>query len=112
MADEPSSPWRRVHVGWRSRTAAALLFGIVLVALVVLHHERANRERDAYGHLLRSNHWFASQLELELLRFLSTVDGFVFGMPDTNHEEVLFYFDLLWSKNGRASCRERVCRYV
>lgn len=97
MADEPSSSWRRLHVGWRSRTAAALLFGIVLVALVVLNYERANRERDAYDHLLRSNRWFASQLELELLRFLSTVDGFVFGVPDTNHEEVLFYFDLLWS---------------
>src|SRR3546814_10830443 len=98
MSDEPPCPWRRLLFGWRSRTAATLLFGIALVALVVLHHERANRERDAYSYLVRSNHWIASQLELKLLRFLSAVDRFVFGAPDTDHEEVLFYFDQI----GRA----------
>ncbi|RDD60813.1 sensor histidine kinase [Ferruginivarius sediminum] len=100
--------WRRVYGSWRFRVAATLIFGLTLIALVLLQHERTSRERETFSHLSRTNHWIASQLELELSKFLSTVDRFVFEAPGTDHDEVMLRFDLLWSRapvflNGRES---------
>jgi signal transduction histidine kinase len=104
--------WRHLYGCWRFRVAATLVLGLALIALVLLQHERTSRERETYRQLSRTNHWIASQLELELNRFLSTVDRFVFEVPGTDHDQVELRFDLLWSRapvflNGPGSAAAR-----
>ena len=98
MSDDERPLWRKYIGSWRTRTAVTLCLALALLALAVVHHSWSSRERDAYTYLVRTNYWIASQLELELLEFLSTVDRFVLADGEASHDEVLLQFDLLWSR--------------
>src|SRR3990170_2856452 len=98
MSDDDLPSWREWIRSWRVRTAVTLCLAIALVALAIVHHSWSSRQRDAYTYLARTNYWIASQLELELLEFLSIVDRFVLAEGEASRDEVLLQFDLLWSR--------------
>lgn len=98
MSSDDWPLWQRSIGSWRVRTTVTLGLAIVLIAFAVVHHSWSSRERDAYTYLVRTNYWIASQLELELIEFLSMVDRFVLTGDEANREEVLLQFDLLWSR--------------
>ena len=89
--------WIQHLKGWRVQFAIATGIGAVLLGLVVLEHMRSVQQRVDYGYLSRTNHWIASQLQLEHLRFLRAVDHFV-QEPNRDHDDLMLRFDLLWSR--------------
>jgi len=98
MSNSDQHLWHKCVRNWRVRAAVTLFLALLLGAFAVIHRDGASREREAYAYLARTNHWIASQLELELHKFLSIVDRFVLADGEASHEEVLLQFDLLWSR--------------
>ncbi|MBP5859036.1 HAMP domain-containing histidine kinase [Marivibrio halodurans] len=88
-----STMWMR---SWASRAviALALLFPILSLAAIV----NLQQERDSYSYVVRSTNWIAFQLELELHRFLSTLDHYRLGEQSTDEAMVVQRFDILWSR--------------
>ena len=98
MSNDDRPLWQRRIGSWRVRTAVALCLAVVLIGFAVLHHSWSTRERSAYTYLVRTNHWIASQLELELGKFLSAVDRLVLADGEISRDDMLLQFDLLWSR--------------
>lgn len=98
MSNDDWPLWQKCLSSWRVRTAVALSLAIVLIALAVAHHSGSTRERGAYTYLARTNYWIASQLELELIKFLSAADRFVLADGEISRSDMLLQFDLLWSR--------------
>jgi len=98
MSDDNQPLWRSCIGSWRVRTAITLCLAIALIASAAVHHSWSSRERVAYTYLNRTNYWIASQLELEMIEFLSIVDRFVLAENEASHDDVLLQFDLLWSR--------------
>ena len=82
----------------RYRIAAVLGLAAVFLSLLTLQETELRRERAGYNYLLTTNNWAVSQLELELERFLNTVDRNMLGAPDSDSDTVVLRFDILWSR--------------
>src|SRR3546814_11858605 len=122
-----AAAWGRY--GWRAGVVIGLF---VLTRIVANSLETLRRQTED---LLRSSYWMAAQSEIELLRFLRALDDHQRGAPEAGANALALRFEILWSRMslilegeegafvrevpgavqleiGRASCRERVCRYV
>ena len=75
----------------------AAIFGAIFAAAITFSYVRANldaQREQAWEDLL----WTSSQLEIEYLRFTSTLALFVGGDPQVSTREVVKRFDILWSR--------------
>lgn len=79
-------------------SAIILIISFVLLIISLVQSERSAAESEAFNYLTRSNQWASSQLSFELVRFLSSMDRYVLGDPETDHADVSLRFDVLWSR--------------
>lgn len=89
--------WQRLARSWNLRFLLTLVFGALLVLLIGLSHQHRTEQREHIRYLLRTNHWIASQLEKELLKFLRDLDRFAL-VAAIDHDQLVLSFDLLWSR--------------
>jgi signal transduction histidine kinase len=95
-----SSLWNRWPSG---RLISARLGGIVTICLVVgtflaFQYRDASRAEDQQTHLVRSNQWIVSQLQREILKFLTALERYRLGDEAVDQEQLILRFDLLWSR--------------
>lgn len=80
------------------RVAGILGLALTLCIMMFLQSTELKRERSSYLYLISSNNWAASQLQLELERFLSALDRYMIDAPGLDHDTLRTRFDILWSR--------------
>lgn len=89
------------HLSIRARLVSLtlLLLFVGLLTLTVITALRYERVEQRLNQVTTENAvWSAAQTELELSRFLTTLDGYMLGFESVGKADVLLRFDLLWSR--------------
>ncbi|RVV98567.1 HAMP domain-containing histidine kinase [Mesobaculum littorinae] len=81
----------------------AILTILVTLCLVALGLFRLQDEIDELAETKRAGPtWIANQMEFELLRFTQALARFAQGAPEVTPDNVVFRFDILWSRHAVA----------
>ncbi|MHA1598650.1 MAG: hypothetical protein ACTSV1_07995, partial [Alphaproteobacteria bacterium] len=75
-------------------TIAVTVFSIGLIS----SFQQVRDLDDEVNGRIRNSMWILSQLESEHLRFIQSLDSYVFGVNDTSHDDLVLRMDIFWSR--------------
>ncbi len=97
---------KKPRITSNGRLLLVIVLAFAFIAFALLQALEQRHERDRYSYFMNQTHWAGSQLELELHRFLSSLDHYVLGWDrytldnDTaaTQEDTVLRYDILWSR--------------
>lgn len=81
-----------------TRLVMLFVLAFAFIGFALLQGMELRQERDRYSYFMSQTHWASSQLELELTKFLASLDGYTHGDEAVTKDDVILRFDILWSR--------------